>query len=99
MPKRTRHYQAAIQPLPGARELLRQLSRAKRFPYRESRPSGRPEGARSALEKLGIGPEIRFNHTAGSPSAAKNTRPRFVFFLLRRKRLNVPIARGDGCRR
>jgi beta-phosphoglucomutase-like phosphatase (HAD superfamily) len=23
------HYQAAIQPLPGARELLRQLSRAK----------------------------------------------------------------------
>jgi beta-phosphoglucomutase-like phosphatase (HAD superfamily) len=50
------HYQAAIQPLPGARELLRKLSRAK-VPYAIA-TSGRPEGTRSALEKLGIGPEI-----------------------------------------
>jgi phosphoglycolate phosphatase-like HAD superfamily hydrolase len=49
-------YQATIQPLPGARELLQQLSRAK-VPYAIA-TSGRPEGAQSALERLGIGPEI-----------------------------------------
>jgi beta-phosphoglucomutase-like phosphatase (HAD superfamily) len=49
-------YQAAIQPLPGARELLQQLSRAK-VPYAIA-TSGLLAGARPALERLGIGPEV-----------------------------------------
>ena len=49
-------YQAAVQPLPGARELLQQLSRAK-IPYAIA-TSGLPGGARPALERLGIGPEV-----------------------------------------
>jgi beta-phosphoglucomutase-like phosphatase (HAD superfamily) len=49
-------YQATVQPLPGARELLQQLSRAK-VPYAIA-TSGLPGGARPALERLGIGPEV-----------------------------------------
>ena len=46
----------AIQPLPGARDLLRQLSAAK-LPYAIA-TSGQSAGARAALDKLGIGPEV-----------------------------------------
>jgi HAD superfamily hydrolase (TIGR01509 family) len=82
------HYQAAIQPLPGARELLRQLSRAK-VPYAIA-TSGRPEGARSALEKLGIGPEI----PVITRQEVQRAKPDPDLFLAAAQRLNVPIARA-----
>jgi beta-phosphoglucomutase-like phosphatase (HAD superfamily) len=49
-------YQEAIQPPPGACELLSQLSGAK-IPYAIA-TSGFPERAQSALARLGIGPEV-----------------------------------------
>jgi phosphoglycolate phosphatase-like HAD superfamily hydrolase len=70
------HYQAAIQPLPGARELLRELSRAK-VPYAIA-TSRRPEGARSALEKLGIRTRDSDYHTAGS--STRKARPGSVSY-------------------
>ena len=82
------HYQAAIQPLPGARELLRQLSRTK-VPYAIA-TSGRPEGARSALEKLGIGPEI----PVITRQEVQRAKPDPDLFLAAAQRLNVPIARA-----
>lgn len=82
------HYQAAIQPLPGARELLRELSRV-RVPYAIA-TSGRPEGARSALEKLGIGPEI----PVITRQEVQRAKPDPDLFLAAAQRLNVPIARA-----
>jgi HAD superfamily hydrolase (TIGR01509 family) len=82
------HYHAAIQPLPGARELLRQLSRAK-VSYAIA-TSGRPEGARSALEKLGIGPEI----PVITRQEVLRAKPDPDLFLAAAQRLNVPIARA-----
>jgi HAD superfamily hydrolase (TIGR01509 family) len=82
------HYHAAIQPLPGARELLRQLSRAK-VPYAIA-TSGRPEGARSALEKLGIGPEI----PVITRQEVQRAKPDPDLFLAAAQRLNIPIARA-----
>ena len=82
------HYQAAIQPLPGARELLRQLSRTK-VPYAIA-TSGRPEGAQSALEKLGIGPEI----PVITRQEVQRAKPDPDLFLAAAQRLNVPIARA-----
>jgi len=82
------HYQAAIQPLPGARELLRQLSRTK-VPYAIA-TSGRPEGAQSGLEKLGIGPEI----PVITRQEVQRAKPDPDLFLAAAQRLNVPIARA-----
>jgi HAD superfamily hydrolase (TIGR01509 family) len=82
------HNQAAIQPLPGARELLRELSRAK-VPYAIA-TSGRSEGARSALEKLGIGPEI----PVITRQEVQRAKPDPDLFLAAAQQLNVPIARA-----
>jgi HAD superfamily hydrolase (TIGR01509 family) len=82
------HYQAAIQPLPGARELLRQLGRAK-VPYAIA-TSGRPEDARSALEKLGIAPEI----PVITRQEVQRAKPDPDLFLAAAQRLNVPVARA-----
>src|SRR5580692_2326912 len=79
------HYHAAIQPLPGARELLRELSRAK-VPYAIA-TSGRPEGARSALEKLGIGPEI----PVITRQEVQRAKPDPDLFLAAAQLLNVPL--------
>jgi HAD superfamily hydrolase (TIGR01509 family) len=82
------HYQATIQPLPGARELLQQLSKA-RVPYAIA-TSGRPEGAQSALERLGIGPEV----PVITRQEVQRAKPDPDLFLAAAQRLNVPIARA-----
>jgi HAD superfamily hydrolase (TIGR01509 family) len=69
-------------------ELLRQLSRAK-VPYAIA-TSGRPEGAQSALEKLGIGPEI----PVITRQEVQRAKPDPDLFLAAAQRLNVPIARA-----
>jgi HAD superfamily hydrolase (TIGR01509 family) len=79
-------YQGAIQPLPGARELLQQLSRVK-VPYAIA-TSGRREGARSALERLGVGPEI----PVITRQEVQRAKPDPDLFLAAAQRLNVPIA-------
>jgi HAD superfamily hydrolase (TIGR01509 family) len=81
-------YQATIQPLPGARELLQQLSRAN-VPYAIA-TSGRPEGARSALERLGIGPEI----PVITRQEVQRAKPDPDLFLAAAQQLNIPIARA-----
>src|ERR1700687_345000 len=81
-------YQNAIQPLPGARELLQQLSRAN-VPYAIA-TSGRPEGARSALERLGVGPEI----PVITRQEVQRAKPDPDLFLAAAQRLNIPIARA-----
>jgi HAD superfamily hydrolase (TIGR01509 family) len=81
-------YQATIQPLPGARELLQQLSRAN-VPYAIA-TSGRPEGARSALERLGVGPEI----PVITRQEVQRAKPDPDLFLAAAQRLNVPITRA-----
>jgi HAD superfamily hydrolase (TIGR01509 family) len=79
-------YQGTIQPLPGARELLQQLSRVK-VPYAIA-TSGRREGARSALERLGVGPEI----PVITRQEVQRAKPDPDLFLAAAQRLNVPIA-------
>ena len=81
-------YQNAVQPLPGARELLQQLSRAN-VPYAIA-TSGRPEGARSALERLGVGPEI----PVITRQEVQRAKPDPDLFLAAAQRLNIPIARA-----
>jgi HAD superfamily hydrolase (TIGR01509 family) len=81
-------YQAGIQPLPGARELLQQLSKLK-VPYAIA-TSGRPEGARPALEKLGLAPEI----PVITRQEVQRAKPDPDLFLAAAERLNVPIARA-----
>jgi HAD superfamily hydrolase (TIGR01509 family) len=81
-------YQGAIQPLPGARELLQQLSRANVL-YAIA-TSGRPEGARSALERLGVRPEI----PVITRQEVQRAKPDPDLFLAAAQRLNLPITRA-----
>ena len=81
-------YQATVQPLPGARELLQQLNRAK-VPYAIA-TSGRLEGARSALERLGVGLEI----PVITRQQVQRAKPDPDLFLAAAQRLNIPIARA-----
>jgi HAD superfamily hydrolase (TIGR01509 family) len=81
-------YQAAVQPLPGARELLQQLNRAK-VPYAIA-TSGLPGGARPALERLGIGPEI----PVITRQEVQRAKPDPDLFLVAAQKLNVSIARA-----
>jgi HAD superfamily hydrolase (TIGR01509 family) len=81
-------YQSAIQPLPGARELLQQLSRDN-IPYAIA-TSGRPEGARSALERLGVRPEI----PVITRQEVQRAKPDPDLFLAAAQRLNVPVTRA-----
>jgi HAD superfamily hydrolase (TIGR01509 family) len=81
-------YQATVQPLPGARELLQQLSRAK-VPYAIA-TSGLPEGARPALERLGIGPEV----PVITRQEVQRAKPDPDLFLVAAQRLNVPIGKA-----
>jgi HAD superfamily hydrolase (TIGR01549 family) len=79
-------YQAGVQPLPGARELLQQLSRAK-VPYAIA-TSGLPGGARPALERLGIGPEV----PVITRQEVQRAKP--DLFLAAAQRLNIPIGKA-----
>jgi len=79
-------YQYSVKPLPGARELLQQLSRAS-VPYAIA-TSGRPEGTRTVPEILGVGPEVPII-TRREVSRAK---PDPDLFLAAAQKLNVPIA-------
>ena len=81
-------YQVAIQPLPGARELLQQLSRAK-VPFAIA-TSGFLGGARPALERLGIGPEV----PVITRQEVERAKPDPDLFLAAARRLNVPIGRA-----
>jgi HAD superfamily hydrolase (TIGR01509 family) len=81
-------HQAGIQPLPGARELLQQLSKLN-VPYAIA-TSGHPEGARPALEKLGLTSEI----PVITRQEVQRAKPDPDLFLAAAERLNVPIARA-----
>jgi HAD superfamily hydrolase (TIGR01509 family) len=81
-------YQDAIQPLPGACELLRRLSQAG-VPYAIA-TSGRPEGARSALERLGVGPAVPII----TRQEVQRAKPDPDLFLAAAQRLDVPIGRA-----
>lgn len=83
-----KRYQGGIQPLPGARELLQQLSRAE-VPYAIA-TSGRPEGAQSALERLGIRPEV----PVITRQEVQRAKPDPDLFLAAARRLNVPMTRA-----
>lgn len=77
-----------IEPLPGARELLQELSRA-RVPYAIA-TSGRREGAQRALEKLGVPSHI----PVVTRQEVQRAKPDPDLFLAAAQRLNVPIARA-----
>jgi HAD superfamily hydrolase (TIGR01509 family) len=81
-------YQGAIRPLPGARELLQKLSR-QNVPYAVA-TSGYREGARTALERLGVEPEI----PVITRREVQRAKPDPDLFLAAAKKLNVPIARA-----
>jgi HAD superfamily hydrolase (TIGR01509 family) len=81
-------YRGAVRPLPGARELLQLLSRAG-VPYAVA-TSGYPEGARPALERLGLGPEI----PVITRHEVQRAKPDPDLFLAAAQKLNVPIARA-----
>ena len=81
-------YRASIPLLPGARELLQQLSRAK-VPYAIA-TSGRREGAQPALEKLGVTPDI----PVITREEVQRAKPDPDLFLAAAQRLNVPMARA-----
>ena len=81
-------YRASIPLLPGARELLQQLSRAK-VPYAIA-TSGRRESARPALEKLGVSPEI----PVITRQEVHRAKPDPDLFLAAAQRLNAPMARA-----
>jgi HAD superfamily hydrolase (TIGR01509 family) len=79
-------YREEVQPLPGARELLQQLSRAKvRYAIATS---GRREGAEPALKKLEVRPEI----PVITRQEVERAKPDPDLFLAAAARLNVPIA-------
>lgn len=81
-------YAPAIKPLPGARELLQQLSRAKvRYAIATS---GRREGAQRALERLGVTAEI----PVITRQEVQRAKPDPDLFLAAAERLNVPITRA-----
>jgi len=81
-------YRASIPLLPGARELLQQLSRAK-VPYAIA-TSGRRDGAQPALEELGVTPEI----PVITRQEVQRAKPDPDLFLAAAERLNVPITRA-----
>lgn len=81
-------YAAGIKPLPGARELLQQLSRVK-VPYAIA-TSGRRDPAQPALEKLGVTPDI----PVITRQEVQRAKPDPDLFLAAARRLNVPIARA-----
>jgi HAD superfamily hydrolase (TIGR01509 family) len=81
-------YQATVQPLPGARELLQQLNRAK-VPYAIA-TSGRLEGAQAALERLEVGSEI----PVITRQQVQRAKPDPDLFLAAAQQLNIPIARA-----
>jgi len=76
---------AQVRPLPGARELLTYLSRA-RVPWAIA-TSGRLEGARPALEMLGIGPEV----PVITRDQVERAKPDPDLFLAAAERLGVEI--------
>jgi HAD superfamily hydrolase (TIGR01509 family) len=81
-------YRASIPLLPGARELLQQLSRAK-VPYAIA-TSGRREDAQRALERLGVTAEI----PVITRREVQRAKPDPDLFLAAAERLNVPITRA-----
>ena len=81
-------YQGAIQPLPGARDLLQQLSRTG-VPFAIA-TSGCPEGARLAVERLAIGAEV----PVITRQEVQRAKPDPDLFLAAAERLNVPIGRA-----
>ena len=81
-------YRASIRLLPGARELLQRLSRAK-VPYAIA-TSGRREGAQRALERLGVTAEI----PVITRQEVQRAKPDPDLFLAAAERLNVPITRA-----
>jgi HAD superfamily hydrolase (TIGR01509 family) len=79
-------YRPTIQPLPGARELLAQLSRANiRYAIATS---GHREVAEPSLAKLGVGAEI----PVVTRQEVERAKPDPDLFLAAAIRLNVPIA-------
>jgi HAD superfamily hydrolase (TIGR01509 family) len=81
-------YRGAIQPLPGARELLQYLSKAKvRYAIATS---GRPERDDPALTALGIAPEI----PVITRREVQRAKPDPDLFLAAAQRLNVPIEKA-----
>jgi HAD superfamily hydrolase (TIGR01509 family) len=81
-------YRGGIQPLPGARDLLQQLSKTK-VPYAIATSGGR-EVARPALERLGVGPEV----PVITRQEVQRAKPDPDLFLAAAQRLNIPIARA-----
>jgi HAD superfamily hydrolase (TIGR01549 family) len=82
-----KRYQGGIQPLHGARDLLERLSRAK-VPYAIA-TSGSREGAQSALERLGVGPDV----PVITRQEVQRAKPDPDLFLAAAERLDIPIAR------
>ena len=79
-------YKGAIQPLPGARELLRQLSDAG-VAYAIA-TSGRREGAQPAIDKLEVRPEVPII----TRNEVEHAKPDPDLFLAAAQRVNVPIS-------
>jgi HAD superfamily hydrolase (TIGR01509 family) len=79
-------YKAAIEPLPGARELLKELSRLE-VPYAIA-TSGRREGAQPSLDKLEVRPEV----PVITRQEVRHAKPDPDLFLAAAERLKVPIA-------
>ena len=79
-------YKGAIQPLPGARELLRQLSDAG-VAYAIA-TSGRREGAQPAIDKLQVRPEVPII----TRNEVERAKPDPDLFLAAAQRVNIPIS-------
>jgi len=79
-------YKGAIQPLPGARELLQQLSDAG-VAYAIA-TSGRREGAQPAIDKLEVRPEVPII----TRNEVERAKPDPDLFLAAAQRVNVPIS-------
>jgi len=79
-------YKGAIQPLPGARELLRQLSDAG-VAYAIA-TSGRREGAQPAIDKLQVRPEVPII----TRNEVERAKPDPDLFLAAAQRVNGPIS-------
>jgi len=79
-------YKGAVQPLPGARELLRQLSDAG-VAYAIA-TSGRREGAQPAMDKLEVRPEVPII----TRNEVERAKPDPDLFLAAAQRVNIPIS-------
>ena len=79
-------YKGAIQPLPGARELLRQLRDAG-VGYAIA-TSGRREGAQPAIDKLEVRPEVPII----TRNEVERAKPDPDLFLAAAQRVDVPIS-------